>query len=886
MKYSRQDFALISLVLAVILAIAAGIRFYNLGSQSLWSDEGNSAALVTRSFAQIALDAGRDIHPPLYYWILKAWTGTFGRGEIPLRSLSALLGTLLVLAVAELARRLYGEPAGLAAGFVSALAPFQLYYSQEARMYMLLATESALAMLLLWSFIQQEHRLLDPPGSDKRRLSGERRAHRLALLPPLGLGLVALLAAGLYTHYAFPLMLGLMNVLYLAWLWASRRRGEVLRRIIRWTLLLALTLAIFAPWLPTAYRQLTVWPTGGATVNPWQALQTTLATLGLGPTGLDRAGQAPMWILTALALLGLFPWRLAIGRSTRPERAAAGDAASLPPTADGPAAGLAAGAPAVAQPAPLGSPARDRQGARPCSAALCERFQPIWLGWLIPALWVVAPLAMMLVLGLFRDAYLKFLLVASPAYSLLLARAIVLPASALNLPAPRPASPLHARPGSLPLQGVFAAAWVVGALALVGALSGGTIVRYFSDPAVARDDYRGIAQFITATAQANDAILLDAPGQSEVFNYYYRGNLPIYALPAKRPADPADVLKQLAQLLQHDKVYAIYWASAEADPDHLIDNWMNSRGYKTLDQWRGNVRLAVYVMPERRAADETADGLNLTLGSDIILRGYRGWNLAPVAGEVTQIQLLWQANKTPARRYKIFLQLLDAHDQVIAQQDAEPVGESRPTDGWAPGELIIDNHGLLIGPGTPPGTYRRILGMYDPQTGERLRLPDGKDNISLPPITVTRNNKPPTLAALDMQYTQTFDFGAITLLGHDSYKRGFRHAPDTPLHPGDQLHVTFYWQANSLPRADWWFSLALNDSAGHTVAAVQHPLVSDSYSTMLWQKGEVVRGEHDLMIPDNLPPDTYRLSLTLLPDTDTQAGVAYLGTVTVTRPEK
>jgi len=298
------------------------------------------------------------------------------------------------------------------------------------------------------------------------------------------------------------------------------------------------------------------------------------------------------------------------------------------------------------------------------------------------------------------------------------------------------------------------------------------------------------------------------------------------------------------------------------------------------------VRLAVYVMPERRAADETADGLNLTLGSDIILRGYRGWNLAPVAGEVTQIQLLWQANKTPARRYKIFLQLLDAHDQVIAQQDAEPVGESRPTDGWAPGELIIDNHGLLIGPGTPPGTYRRILGMYDPQTGERLRLPDGKDNISLPPITVTRNNKPPTLAALDMQYTQTFDFGAITLLGHDSYKRGFRHAPDTPLHPGDQLHVTFYWQANSLPRADWWFSLALNDSAGHTVAAVQHPLVSDSYSTMLWQKGEVVRGEHDLMIPDNLPPDTYRLSLTLLPDTDTQAGVAYLGTVTVTRPEK
>ncbi len=863
MKYSRRDFALLSLVLAVILAVAAGIRFYDLGSQSLWSDEGNSAAMVTRSFAQIAADAGRDIHPPLYYWILKAWTETFGRGEVPLRSLSALLGTMLVLAVAELGRRLYGEPAGLAAGFVAALAPFQLYYSQEARMYMLLATQGAVGMLLLWSLVQQENRLL-ATRAETGGPAGDGRSHRLALLPPLGLALAAVWAAGLYTHYAFPLMLGLMNVLYLAWVWASRRRGEVLRRLLRWAILLAVALAIFAPWLPTAYRQLTSWPTGGAATSPWQALQTTLATLGLGPTELGRPGQAGTWLLAALAFLGLVPWRLAGRTRGRAGRLAPDDS----------------GSPALLPEGPAGV-------ARPSSADPFKRFQPLWLGWLIPASWVVAPLAMMLVLGLFRDAYLKFLLVASPAYSLLLARAIALPASALNLPAERGREPSpQARPGSIRPQGVFAWMWVVGALALVGALSGVSIVRYFGDPAVARDDYRGIVQFITATAQAHDAILLDAPGQSEVFNYYYRGKLPIYALPAQRPADPADVSGKLAQLLQYDKVYAIYWATAEADPEHLIDNWVNSRGYKTLDQWRGNVRLAVYVMPERRPADETADNLDLALGSNIVLRGYRGWNLAPVPGEVTQIQLLWQANHTPARRYKIFLQLLDAHDQVIAQQDAEPVGESRPTDGWAPGEMIVDNHGLLIGPGTPPGTYRRILGMYDPETGERLRLPDGKDNISLPPITVTRSPQPPTLAALNMQYTHSFSFGAITLLGHDSYKRGFRHAPNTPLHPGDPLHITFYWQANSRPRADWWFSLALNNGAGHTVATIQHPLVGDNYSTMMWEEGEVVRGEHDLMIPDDLPPDTYRLSLTLLPDTDTEAGVAYLGTVTVTRPEK
>ncbi len=62
------------LLLFLVLAIAAGVRFYELGSQSLWADEGNSAALASRSLARIAGDAANDIHPPLYYWLLHLWT--------------------------------------------------------------------------------------------------------------------------------------------------------------------------------------------------------------------------------------------------------------------------------------------------------------------------------------------------------------------------------------------------------------------------------------------------------------------------------------------------------------------------------------------------------------------------------------------------------------------------------------------------------------------------------------------------------------------------------------------------------------------------------------------------------------------------------------------
>ncbi len=68
------------------------------------------------------------------------------------------------------------------------------------------------------------------------------------------------------------------------------------------------------------------------------------------------------------------------------------------------------------------------------------------------------------------------------------------------------------------------------------------------------------------------------------------------------------------------------------------------------------------------------------------------------------------------------------------------------------------------------------------------------------------------------------------------------------------------------------------------MASLQAPLVSDIYATTLWQEGEIVRGEHDLGLPPDLPPDTYRLSLILLPDVGTEAGTAYLGTVRIQEP--
>ena len=55
--------------------------------QSLWLDEATTAVAVqTHSFWNIVTQfSPSDFHPPLYYLVMKIWTGIFGYSEVALR---------------------------------------------------------------------------------------------------------------------------------------------------------------------------------------------------------------------------------------------------------------------------------------------------------------------------------------------------------------------------------------------------------------------------------------------------------------------------------------------------------------------------------------------------------------------------------------------------------------------------------------------------------------------------------------------------------------------------------------------------------------------------------------------------------------------------------
>lgn len=767
----------LALPLALILLLAAALRFYCLGCQSLWSDEGNSVALAAASFAEIAQRTAFDIHPPLYYWLLKIWVAIFGSGEVALRSLSAVLGVGVVWLTWEIARRLFAPGVAHMAALIAALSPLLVYYSQETRMYMLLTFLSGCTVLLTiviggWSLASGQQSVDGPKFS-------------AFTIHPSSLLYILTATAGLYTHYAYPVVLIAVNLAAL--LYFVRHSSLAIRHspfatrhslFTGWLLLQLIPLLLYLPWLPTAWRQLTTWP--GNDFPPglgviWQTIATTLL-LGLS-WPFDSRSSLILILALLVAVPGLF-YGLKISR-LRPAESARGPALLLV------------------------------------------------YGWFL--------LPLLLTAAIFSPAFLKFLVVAAPALALLLA----LSAAELFLAASRR------------WLGVLLAGLLLAQLASTSVVS---LAHYYTDPAFARDDYRAIAQFIRAVAGPGDAVILNAEGQQDVFGYYYPAGPaepPVFPLPRQRPLDEAATLAELRGIAARaGKIYAVYWAQQQADPAGVIEGWLDAHTFKATDRWFGNVRLVSYASPAQNVAlapraDRFGDNLRLT-----------GFGLAAarvVPGDIVQVVLAWQADDSPAN-LAVFLQLLNGANQVISQRDAP----------LTPANLADNRHGIFIEPGTPPGQYRLIAGLYNSQTGQRLPVAGNGDFVELAQIEVTPSAAPLPPEAFHMQTRLNAPLPGVSLLGYDFYKLGHRSEPDTPLHPGDAVELAAYWQRqpnSAAPENQVTVRLLAADGAP-TPIEFTAPLTSADYPPGRWRPAEIGRGQYTFFL-SNLPPGVYRLELTV-----------------------
>ena len=114
-----------------------------------------------------------------------------------------------------------------------------------------------------------------------------------------------------------------------------------------------------------------------------------------------------------------------------------------------------------------------------------------------------------------------------------------------------------------------------------------------------------------------------------------------------------------------------------------------------------------------------ARSIDAQFGSAIDLTGY---TLSPVASGL-EVTLFWHASSRPQSDYTIFVHVVDATEQIVAQSDAQPLDGQYPTSIWSAGETVVDQRVIPV----PAGHYQVYVGLYQWQTQERLSvLSDGR----------------------------------------------------------------------------------------------------------------------------------------------------------------
>lgn len=213
MKNRWQNFAF-----AALLFLAFALRVYRLDAQDIWGDEAFSIFLSQQSLNVVVAGAS-DTHPPFYPFLLWGWLQLVGSSAFATRALSALIGTLVVPLMFVLAKQIAAPRRAVwFAAWFATISPLLIYYSQETRMYELVAILALASTYLAVRVIQTRRARLDA-----------------------AYWFVSALA--IYTHYSAFFVLAAQNLFALVML--RRKRAA----LARWfALQLALILA-YVPWI-------------------------------------------------------------------------------------------------------------------------------------------------------------------------------------------------------------------------------------------------------------------------------------------------------------------------------------------------------------------------------------------------------------------------------------------------------------------------------------------------------------------------------------------------------------------------------------------------------------------------------------------------------------
>lgn len=125
-----------SIWIYLVATLAVVVYFLiSLHNTVYWFDESYTAALIRYSYLDIWEITGTDVHPPLYYFMLKVFVSIFGTTVLSIRIFSMLGVVLIFIFGATLVKRKFGENVSFLFVLLFSLLPVTQYLATDGRMY-------------------------------------------------------------------------------------------------------------------------------------------------------------------------------------------------------------------------------------------------------------------------------------------------------------------------------------------------------------------------------------------------------------------------------------------------------------------------------------------------------------------------------------------------------------------------------------------------------------------------------------------------------------------------------------------------------------------------------------------------------------------------------
>lgn len=220
-----------------IIIIVVGIIFICLGAihTNLWFDESYSVGMANHNFDEIWTIGSHDVHPVLYYWILRITAILTGGGILTYRLVSIVpLAILGILGFTHI-KKDFGEKVGLIFSFLVFFLPVNVIYATEIRMY-------TWAMLFVSVMAIYAYRIIK---------DGNIKNWTIFAIFSL---------ASAYTHYYGLMAAGIINVALFIYfivkaIKAKENKKEYIHSLIKFFIQAVIQIALYVPWLFAFFAQ-------------------------------------------------------------------------------------------------------------------------------------------------------------------------------------------------------------------------------------------------------------------------------------------------------------------------------------------------------------------------------------------------------------------------------------------------------------------------------------------------------------------------------------------------------------------------------------------------------------------------------------------------------